>query len=71
MTYIENNEKPAIYKGGNIHGIYRYIYIIGSPKNLNYSINRSHTFGTSYSIKNHTASLQTFTVAIHVRNKII
>ena len=71
MTLPENNAKPAIYIGGNIHGIYHYIYIIGEPNNLNYSIDRSHTFGTSYSIKNDTSSLQPLSVALRVRNKII
>ena len=30
----ENNKKWSIYTGGNIHGLYRYLKIIGAPTTL-------------------------------------
>ena len=31
ITFIDKNGKCAVYDGGYIHGIYRYIEIIGAP----------------------------------------
>ena len=34
ITFLDNNVKYAVYEGGDIHGIYRYLEIIGSPTTL-------------------------------------
>ena len=34
ITFLENNGKSDVYTGGDIHGIYRYIYMIGYPTTL-------------------------------------
>ena len=51
---LDNNEKSAVYTGGDIHGIYSYLEIIGAPTTLTNSVQRSHNFSPSYSIKNDT-----------------
>ena len=38
ITFLDNNGKYAVYIGVNIHGIYRYLEIIGSPKTLTTSV---------------------------------
>ena len=35
----------SVYKGGNIHGLYRYLEIIGPLTTLNTSDQRSRHFG--------------------------
>ena len=34
LSYYLENEKLAIYTGGNMNGIYCYLYMIGSPNKL-------------------------------------
>ena len=34
ITLLDNNGKFAVYTGENIHGIYRYIEMIGSQTTL-------------------------------------
>ena len=34
ITFIDNNRKSDIYTGGDIHGIYRYLEMIGPPTTL-------------------------------------
>ena len=34
ITLLDNNGKSAVYIGGNIHGIYHYLEMIGAPKIL-------------------------------------
>ena len=34
ITFHENNGKLAVYTGGNIHGLYCYLEIIGYPTTL-------------------------------------
>ena len=34
ITFIDNKGKSAVYDGVDIHGIYRYLEIIGSPTTL-------------------------------------
>ena len=46
ITLIDNNKKSAVYKGGNIHGIYLYLYMIGYTTTLTTSGKRYHNFGT-------------------------
>ena len=61
MTYIitfpNNNGKSAVYTGGDIHVIYRYLDIIGDPKILTTSGQRSHHFSPSSSRNNDAATL--------------
>ena len=55
MTYLvallDNKIKFAVYTGGNIRGICRYIEIIGAPTKLNTSGQISRHFCPLYSIK--------------------
>ena len=44
ITFPEKNGKLAIYTGGDIHGIYCYLEIIGSPTTLTSSGKSSHHF---------------------------
>ena len=34
ITLLENNGKYAVYEGWDIHGIYRYLEMIGAPTTL-------------------------------------
>ena len=54
ITLLENNGNSVVYTGGNIHGIYRYIYMIGDPTTLTTSGQHSNNFGPSSSINNDT-----------------
>ena len=58
ITFLDNNRKYAVYTGGYIHGIYRYLEIIGDPTTLTTSGQRSHNFGPLCSINKYTSSLQ-------------
>ena len=72
ITFLDDNGKSSVYKGGDIHGIYRYLEIIGAPTTLlNTSGQRSHYFGPSYSINNDAATLQQFIEALCMRQKSI
>ena len=71
ITFLENNEKYAVYTGVNNHGIYRYLYIIRAPTILTTSGQSSHNFGTYYSIKNDTVNLHSIVVDLHMWLKII
>ena len=55
ITFLDNNRKSDVYTGGDIHGIYRYLEIIGAPTTLTASGQRSHNFSPSYSINNDTS----------------
>ena len=54
ITFLDNDRKSAVYKGENIHGIYRYIEMIGYPTTSTTSGQRYHNFGTSYYTNNDT-----------------
>ena len=56
---------------GNIHGINRYLEIIGAPTTLTTSGQQSHHFGPSSSTKNDTASIQSVITALRMRQKSI
>ena len=58
ITFIEKNGKSAVYDGGDIHGIYRYLEMIGAPTTLTTSGHRSHHFGSSSSRNNDATTLQ-------------
>ena len=67
ITVPYNNEKSNVYTGGNIHGLYPYLEIIGAPTTLTTSVQYSHHFSPSYSIKNDTAYLQTVIADLRLR----
>ena len=48
-TFLDNNGKYSVYTEGDIHGIYCYLEIIGSPTPLTTSGQRFHHFGPSFS----------------------
>ena len=52
ITFLDKNGKSAGYEGGYIHGIYRYLEMIGDPTTLTTSVHRSHHFGPSSSSNN-------------------
>ena len=70
-TLIINNGKYAVYTGGDIHGIYFYLDMIGAPTTLTTSGQRSHHFSQSSSINNYTESTQPVIVALRIRQKSI
>ena len=45
IKLLENNRKYAVYTGGNIHVLYRYLEIIADPTTLTTSGQRYHHFG--------------------------
>ena len=51
ITFLDKNGKSAVYTGGDIHSIYRYLDIIGSPTTLTTSGQCYHHFGYSSSRK--------------------
>ena len=51
IPFLENKLKSAVYTGGNIHRIYRYLDMIGAPTTLTTSGQCSHNFGPSSSTK--------------------
>ena len=44
ITFLDNNRKSTVYAGGSIHGLYRYLEIIGAPTTFNASGQCSHNF---------------------------
>ena len=56
VTFLDNNEKFAVYIGGDIHGIYRYLEMIGAPTTLTTSVKRYHHFSPSSSSHNDVSS---------------
>ena len=71
ITYLDNNVKSVVYKGGGIHWTYCYLDMIGSPITLTTSGQWSNHFSPSYSIKNDTAYLQPVITALCTRQKNI
>ena len=71
LTFFDNNGKYAVYTGVDIHGIYPYLEMIGSPTTLTTSGQSSHHFVHSSSRNNDAATLQTVIVALRTRQKII
>ena len=51
ITLLDNNGKYDVYTGGYIHGIYRYLEIVGDPTTLTTLGQHSHHFGPSFSRK--------------------
>ena len=48
IIFLVKNVKLVVYTGGNIHGFYCYLEIIGSPTRFTTSFQSSHNFGPSY-----------------------
>ena len=51
ITFLDKNVKYAVYTGGNIHGLYCYLEINEDTTTVTTSVQSSHSFGPSYSIK--------------------
>ena len=71
VTLLDNNGKSDVYTGDNIHGIYRYLEMIGDTNILSTSGQISHHFGPSYSVSNDTASFQPVIEALRMIQKSI
>ena len=71
ITFIYNNIKLSICSWGNIHELYCYLYIIGSPTTLTTSGQISHHFCPSYSTNNNTETLQPVIAALFVQQNTI
>ena len=71
ITLINNNGNFSVYIGKNVHGLYWYIEIIGSPTTLSNSGQRSHMFFISPYTNIDIATLRTFIEDLSVRKNII
>ena len=71
ITFIDKNGKSDVYDGGDIHGIYRYLEMIGAPTTLTTSGHHYHHFGSSLSSKNDATTLQPVIAALRMRQKSI
>ena len=71
ITCLDNNRKSAVYTGGNIHGIYPYLEMIGHTTTSTTSGQHYHNFGPSSSINDDTTYLQPFIAAVLMKQKII
>ena len=67
ITFIDTKGKYAVYYGGDIHGIYRYLEIIGAPTTLTTSSHRSNHFGPSSSSNNYATTLQPVIADLRIR----
>ena len=56
-TLPDNSVKLDVYTDRNIHGLYRYIEMVGSKMTLNTLGQLFHQFGSSSIINNDTATL--------------
>ena len=66
---LDNNVKSNVYKGGDMHGIYRYLEIIGAPTTLTTLGHSSQHFVYSSFINNDAATLQSVIAALRMRQK--
>ena len=71
ITFIENNGKYSVYKGGDIHVIYRYLDIIGAPTTMNNSGQRSHNLSPSFSSNKYAENLHPAIAALRMKQKSI
>ena len=71
ITFLDNNRKSTVYKGADIHGIYRYLEMIEAPTTFTTSGQHSHNFGPSSSSNNDSATLQPVISALCMRQKSI
>ena len=70
ITFPDNNRKSDVYKGGNIHGLYCYIEMIGAPTASTTLCQNSHHFGPSSKPNNYTATLQPVIAALFFANAV-
>ena len=71
ITFLDKNRKSAVYEGGDIHGIYRYLDMIGDPTTLTTSGHRPRRFSPSSFSNNDAANLQPVIAALRMIQKII
>ena len=71
ITFLNNNEKSAVYTGGDIHRIYPYLEIIGAPTVLTTSVQCFHHFSPFYYINNDAETLQPVIADLCTRQKSI
>ena len=71
ITLIDKNGKSTVYEGGDVHGIYLYLDMIGSPTTLTTSGHCSHHFGSSSYSNNDATTLQSVIAALRMRQKSI
>ena len=67
INLLDNNGKSAVYTGGYINDIYRYIEMLGSPKTLITSGQRYHNLRPSSYSKNDAATNQPVIAALRTR----
>ena len=71
INFLDNNVKYAVYIGGDIHDIYRYLEIIESPTTFTTSGQHSHHLSPSYYRNNDAATIQPVIAALRTRQKSI
>ena len=69
ITFLDKNGKSSVYIGGDIHGIYLYLEMIGAPTTFTTSGHRYHHFGPSFSSNNYASTLQPVIAALLMRQK--
>ena len=67
ITFPDKNGKSAVFDRWDIHGIYRYIEMIGAPTTFTTPGQRSHYFSPSYYSNNYAATLQPVIAALRMR----
>ena len=71
ITFIDKNGKSDVYDGGDIHGIYRYLEMIGAPTIFTTPGQRSHYFSPSYYSNNYAATLKPVSIDLLMRQRSI
>ena len=71
ITFLDNNGKLAVYSWRNIHVIYHYLEIIGSPTTLTTSGQRYNHFGPSSSTNNDISTTQPVIAALRSIQNLI
>ena len=71
ITFLDKNVISDVYTGVNIHGLYRYLEMIGDTTTFTTSGQRYHHFVPSYSNNNDTAILQPVISALRMIQKSI
>ena len=71
IAFLDSNIKSAVYTGGDIHGIYCYLDMIGGPTTLTNSGQFSHHFSPSYSTNNDKSYIQPVIADLRMRQKSI
>ena len=69
ITFRDNNGKLYVYTGEYIHGLYRYLEMVGAPTTLTTSFQRK--FCPSYPTNNDTATLQPVIADLLILQKTI